>query len=252
MKTNLKHGPGAAHIGFSMFGARGPLLAPEDTGAGASASTGDAPNTTVSATATTTGEPATSPGAASEKMLPQSKVSTLIAEAKREAKEAARREFEAAQQQAAPKKDPPKDQASFTQSDFEKAIKREREIERGIAGLKPAQAARLEETVRAVNPADIAAYCKSYRDDMGFDTAAVPAQPAVATTPEVRPAPAAAPAAPSAHTLPTAHGVTDLFSLTPAQIQAQTPASARKALEELWKIGNQMSGAPDRPKVPQR
>jgi hypothetical protein len=47
-------------------------------------------------------------------------------------------------------------------------------------------------------------------------------------------------------------GVPDLFAMTPAQHQALGPAKVRETLEQLWKIGNAMNGAPERPKPPQR
>jgi hypothetical protein len=99
-------------------------------------------------------------------------------------------------------------------------------------------------------------------DPQGFDEAVAlfglknptPAAPAAptATTTEQRPAPAAAPSAPVANALPTANGLPDLFAMTPAQHQALGPAKVREALEAAWKIGNQMSGAPQRRKAPPR
>lgn len=65
-----------------------------------------------------------------------------------------------------------------------------------------------------------------------------------------QPKPAAAPAAPSAHTLPTAMGLVDLFAMQPHELHALGPQEVRKNLDQLWAIGRQASGAPQRPKPP--
>ncbi len=80
-------------------------------------------------------------------------------------------------------------------------------------------------------------------------------QPAVnpaptATQAEAPKPPAAAPSAPTATSLPTQNGIVDLFALSPVQLRQLGPDGVRENLERLWKIGNQLSGAPTRPKVP--
>jgi hypothetical protein len=70
-----------------------------------------------------------------------------------------------------------------------------------------------------------------------------------ATTEQPRP-PAAAPSAPSGANLPMQGGVIDIFAMTPAQLRQQGPEFVRTQLESLWKIGNQLSGAPRRPVAP--
>jgi hypothetical protein len=120
-------------------------------------------------------------------------------------------------------------------------------------GISDGAFARMKAAMAAENPADPVTWAISYASDMGL-TKAPPAQPAapaatVPATPAV-PVPAAAPAAPSAHALPTANGMLDLFSMTRAQHVALGPKGVRDALEKAWAIGNQMSGAPERPKPP--
>lgn len=263
--TNLRRAIGAAHIGYSMFGARGPLLAPEGDGAGAGSGGGESTATTATTAASaTTGDPATAPGAtASEKMLPQSQVNTLIANAKREAREATRRELEQQQQQAAPKKEEPKpsgNASSLSATDVQQIVARERAIERASVGLTPGRAARMEEACRAANPSDVAAWCKSYREDMGFDMTQ-PAQPVAPATPAAQaapaapaqPAPAAAPAASGGPVNPvTTGGIIDLFQLSHAQLQQLGPAGVRAELDKIRNLHHQQSGLARLPRVPER
>lgn len=248
--SNFKSGPGAAHIGFSMFGARGPLR--EEEGAGGSSAAPVAPS------AAAQGEPAPAPGAPAEKLLPQSQVSTLIAEAKREteAKTRARvlQEIEAAKAPAAPKPTAKPD-GSMSAEDVQTLLSRDRAFTRATAtaNLNDRQMARMEAALKAENPSDVAAWSAAYIEDLGIvKQVTQPAAPAATAPTAEAPKPAAAPAAPSTHALPTAMGVPDLFSMTPAQHQALGPAKVRETLEQLWKIGNAMNGAPERPKPPQR
>lgn len=202
IKNSSGRGVGGAHI--SVHGRPHICCAPEGDGNGAGAAGGETTATTT--VAATTGDPAPAPGAASEKMLPQSQVSTLIATAKREAREAARKEFEALQSQATtttPKKDaPPNGSAppSVSATDVQQIIARERAIERASTGLTSSRATRMEEACRAANPSDVAAWCKSYREDMGFDaqTTATTAAPAAPAATAARPPPASDRGSPAA------------------------------------------------------
>lgn len=124
----------------------------------------------------------------------------------------------------------------------------------GKHGLTPTQAGHMKNALSGISdPAAYRAAADSYLTDMGLAKAptAAPAAPA-ATTAAVAsttaPAPAAAPAAPTAHTLPTANGVVDIFQ--PGVAQTLGPAGLREHLEKLWAMGNQMQGAPTRPKPP--
>lgn len=139
--------------------------------------------------------------------------------------------------------------------DVQTLLSRDRAFTRATAtaNLNDRQMARMEAALKAENPSDVAAWSAAYIEDLGIvKQVTQPAAPAATATTTEAPRPAAAPAAPSAHTLPTAMGVPDLFSMTPAQHAALGPQGVRSALEQLWKIGNQMSGAPERPKPPQR
>lgn len=250
---NLKRGAYAAHIGYSMFGARGPLLAPEGDGNGAASAGSTVETTTAVAPAPTTGDPATAPGAASEKMLPQSQVNTLIAQAKRDAeargREAYRKELEAqTAQPAAPKKEAAAAAPTpMTPADVQQVIARERALERAGAGLTPGRQQRMETACRAENPSDIAAWCKSYREDMGFDTTAAPAaNSAIAVETKPPPATTTVPAAVTQG--PTAFGLPDVWNYTPAQLDALGPKGLRAEFEKLTAIGLEQSGAPPRPR----
>jgi hypothetical protein len=67
--NDTKHGPGAAHIRYGMFGARGPLLAPEDSG-GSGGSTGSTTgDATGNTTTTTTDQTQQAAGGGQPKML---------------------------------------------------------------------------------------------------------------------------------------------------------------------------------------
>jgi hypothetical protein len=78
-----------------------------------------------------------------------------------------------------------------------------------------------------------------------------PVQPQTATPAEPAKAPPAAPAAP-AKVAPTNGGVVDLFNLSPDQIQRMGPHGLRAEFEKITSIGQQLAGAPQRPKAPQR
>jgi len=148
---------------------------------------------------------------------------------------------------------------SMSATEVQQLIARDRAFTRvtATAGLSDRQVERMEAALRAENPADVSQWSRDYLADMklGQPATAATTSPATATptatvAPTAQPAPAAAPSAPSAHALPTANGVVDLFNMTPAQHQSMGPQGVRETLEKLWAIGNQMSGAPVRPKPP--
>lgn len=125
------------------------------------------------------------------------------------------------------------------------------------AGLDLDQKRIARSMLAAANPADVSTWWKETIEPLklGKQPAPPAVQPAASAAPAATPAtempkPAAAPSAPSAHTLPTANGVVDLFNLSQPQLQALGPSGVRENLEKLWAIGNQMSGAPARPKPP--
>ena len=184
-------------------------------------------------------------------MLTQTQVNALMAAEKRdtEAKTRAKVLQEIADKAAPAPKVTPKADGSMSAADVQTLLSRDRAFTRATtsAGLSDRQLARMEAALTADAPADVAAWSAAYIEDLGIAKTVI--QPAAPTTAEA-PKPAAAPGAPSTHTLPTANGVADLFNMTPTQHQAIGPAGVRKALEELWRIGNQMSGAPERPKAP--
>jgi len=73
------------------------------------------------------------------------------------------------------------------------------------------------------------------------------------TTPDTATPRAAAPSAPAGNSLPTQNGIVDIFALAQndrAALNAMGPEGVKVVLEKLWAIGNQLNGAPARPKVP--
>lgn len=266
MIKNTKRGPGAAHIGFAMFGARGPLLAPEDGGTGSNPGSGSAAAAPAAEPTTTAAggqsDPATAPGGTSEKMLPQSQVNALIAKEKRDAYERAQREFEQKTATAqAPAKVEPKTEADRLrqlEAKLEESEMRRAFDKSALRHNVPDDAAEdLFELYKAQKPSSVSEWMEAKVSRFGLkQPAQAPAATAATTATATDPAkasPAAAPAAPSAHALPTTHGgIVDLFNLNRPQLQALGPQGVRENLEKLWKIGNQMSGMPQRPKPPQR
>ncbi len=79
-----------------------------------------------------------------------------------------------------------------------------------------------------------------------------PAAPQAAPPPaeSTHRAPAAAPSAPMAHDLPTSMGLVNMWAMTPAQLERMGPHGVRHQLEEAWRIGHAMAGAPTRPEPP--
>lgn len=252
-QSNLKSGPGAAHIGFSMFGARGPLR--EEEGAGGSSAAPVAPS------AAAQGEPAPAPGAPAEKLLPQSQVSTLIAEAKREteAKTRARvlQEIEAAKAPQPAPKPTAKADGSMSAEDVQTLLSRDRAFTRATAtaNLNDRQLARMEAALKADNPPDVAAWSAAYIEDLGIvKQVAQPAAPAAPPqAPQETAKPPTAPTAPSAPASPTTQqGMVDLFALNEQQIAQLGPAGLRQHFEAALSVGRQQAGVPQRPKAPAR
>lgn len=251
-QSNTKSGPGAAHIGFSMFGARGPLR--EEEGSGGSSPAPVAP------TPAAPGEPAPAPGAPAEKLLPQSQVSTLIAEAKREteAKTRARvlQEIEASKAPA-PKPAATKSDGSMSAEDVQNLLARDRAFTRATAaaGLNDRQLTRMEAALKAENPPDVAAWSASYIEDLGLAKPVTPppAAPAAPQQASEAPKPPTAPSAPTSPVSPTMQqGLVNLFALSEQQIAQLGPGGLREHFEAALSIGRQQAGVPQRPKAPAR
>ncbi len=271
IKSTQRSSTGAAHLGPGSGCAfrRGPLLAPEDAGGAAGGASGGEPPATPPAppAAPPTSAPGTAPGG-EEKHLPQSQVNALVAQARREGREQALREAQAPQPPAAP---PPsakpetkktvEEQIADLRADAREDRERAR-FERELVRFPQVNEALTNRLFRLARAEGVAAenfgtWIAEAVTQFGFQSAPAPATPpassatpsAPSTTTPAAPPPAA-PAAPSPHSLPTANGVVDLFNLTPAQLRELGPQGVRKNLEQLWAIGNQMSGAPERPKPP--
>lgn len=142
----------------------------------------------------------------------------------------------------------------LSSADVEAMLERERVITARATKheLTDAQVKRMKSALGGVSVDVFAREVDSYMTEMGLvkaPTAATAATTATPVTDPPKPA-AAAPAAPSAHALPTANGVVDLFNLSNPQLASLGPQGVRENLEKLWAQGNQMSGAPQRPKPP--
>ena len=258
--TTPKHGPGGAHIGFSMFGARGPLRDEEGNGSSPAPAALPPPATATPAQ----GEPAPVPGAASEKMLPQSQVSTLIADAKRDTEAKTRTKVlqEIADKAAMPAPKPtPKADGSMSAEDVQSLLSRDRAFTRATAkaDLNERQLMRMEAALKADVPADVAAWCTAYIEDLGIakpatQPAALVAAPAPAPAPApVTPTPAAAPQAPTGAVNPqTTGGLVDLFNLSATQIQQMGPSGVRAELDKIRAYAHQSAGLARLPRVPER
>lgn len=80
-RTNHTHGPGAAHIGFAMFGARGPLMNEVDAGGGAGGSAaGASGNAGGEGNAGASGQAQQQSGGASPKLFTQADLDRIVAE----------------------------------------------------------------------------------------------------------------------------------------------------------------------------
>jgi hypothetical protein len=285
ISKNRASGSGSAHLRFAMFGARGPLFAPEGDGTSSAAT-----NATTTATAAA-GDPnataATPPPAANTpKVFTQEEVNRIAATARDEG----RRSVAAA---AAPKPNTSSTTSSsatvtataaaatpVTIESVAAQLENER-LRREFAeyaadhGVPRTQREDMFELYRAQRPGDPEAWFQQKRERGLFGsqqqaagntattaTSAAPntnaanmATPGAAQqtspTDPARP-PAAAPSAPANAALPMQQGMIDIFACTPAQLQQLGPQGVRDVLDKLASIGAQMQGAPQRPKVPSR
>ncbi len=270
IKSTQRHSTGAAHLGPGsgfMF-RRGPLLEEVDAGGASGTANPEVTPPTQPATPaapTTTSDPGTAPGGGSEKLLPQSQVNALVAAARREGREQALRDGQQAPQP--PVSQPAKPETKQTVEEQIAELRAEnREIRERARFEKEASRLQINDALsnklftlaraEGVTVEQFGEWLGETVTQLGIKPAPAPTAPASSATPSApaTPAPAspppAAPAAPSPHSLPTANGVVDLFNLTPAQLRELGPQGVRKHLDQLWAIGNQMSGAPERPKPP--
>lgn len=193
----------------------------------------------------------------------QERVNAIVAQARKDGRESAlRAQAPAAAPVQAPQPAPiaPADEQHMTPKQMRDELNElklrgrfERQaLKRGIEGDA---ADDLYELFKAQKPTNDVEWFEAKSQRFGFKpgTPAAPTAPpatATAPAPEAPKAPPAAPVAPSTNALPTANGVVDLFSLNHAQLSSLGPQGVRENLEKLWRIGNQMSGAPTRPKPP--
>ena len=221
--------------------------------------------TATAATVTTDSAPATPPAASAAstpKMFTQEDLNRTAAQAREEGRRSASK-------QTPPKAaETPKSTTPVVSSETPLLADVERIVEARVAaesslvtffvtnGIDASKQSVIRRQYAAAKPSDVSAWLDSdVAPLLGKPPAPPVIQPATTTpaTPETpRASPAAAPSAPLANALPTANGLPDLFAMTTAQHQALGPAKVREALEAAWKIGNQMSGAPERRRGPQR
>ncbi len=146
--------------------------------------------------------------------------------------------------------------AGISAADVKTMLERERVITRAATqhALNDAQLKRMNSALGADNPEDVSAWTSSYLTDMGLVKATAPVtQIAVtaATTAQALPV-AAAPSALAHVDGLTQTGLPDLFNMSAAQIQSMGPASVRSAFEQVLTVGQQLNGAPPRPRIAAR
>jgi hypothetical protein len=210
----------------------------------------ETPTDTTASVAVTTDQPASPPAEAS-KSFTQEDVNRIVAQ--RLADDRARRPAPA---QPAPKPAPTKAAEQPDLASELAAMKQQQadliarlDYEKRTKGLD-LDAAK-SETLFKVYQANPSAFDDAVKVfGIGAPKPATPVAPQ--TAPEPQRAPAAAPSAPAGNALPTQNGVIDIFNLTKEQANSLGPQGMRAELEKLWKIGSQLSGAPQRPKVPGR
>ena len=211
--------------------------------------------TATSATTVTTDPPPATPPAQVQAPAPKTFTQEEVDQIVKSRLERGQRKPEAPPAKVEAKATEPANTAATSIDDIDRRIERHGQFVRATttAGLDDDQSRILGDLMRAANPSDVAAWCGQTIAALKLGKPSAPPAvqtPATATATAEAPKPAAAPSAPSVHALPTANGVPDIFNMTVQQHQAIGPKGVREALEELWKIGNQMSGAPERPKVP--
>lgn len=147
--------------------------------------------------------------------------------------------------------------ASLSATDVQQMIARHGQFVRAVteAGLNAGQQSLMERALQHENPPDVVVWAKEWITTMGLGkpaepTATTPATATPAPTAAPTAPPAAAPTAPTTSTLPTSAGIVDYFSLDVSQINQLGPAGLRELHERAKKVGQQIAGAPARPKAP--
>ena len=250
-------GPGSG----SAFGRRGPLRAPDGDGNSAGAGGGES-TANAATTANGTGAPGTAPGAGTgEKHLPQSQVNTLVANARREGREAALREQQTTttqqtttQQQQAPAKGAEQQQPSaMSRSDVQALMQRERAFTHATAAVAPTpqQLARMEAAFNAENPSDVTAWVTQYAADMGLgkpgNQTSQSQQAGAAGTGSAAAAPSTSQPG-QGGALITSDGLTNIYAMTPEQFAATPATKLRELHEQNVAAANARNGAPPVPR----
>lgn len=167
-----KHGTGAAHIGFSMFGARGPVLAPED--AGASGGTGQQQQPAAPPQPTPAPAPTITPEI-------QALIDAAVTTAKNAAFADARRTFEGKQKpKSEPKQEPP------NADDASSLLALRDGFDDATAELKLTKGQRqlLREAVMTKRPSEVDGFVTDYVTRAGWITEPVKEPATVALAPK--------------------------------------------------------------------
>lgn len=284
-------GSGSAHLRFAMFGARGPCMDEHNDGSASAGSgtTTTAPAGDGTATAATpppsatTQTQQTAPAPAASRVTftaeQQVEVNRIAAEARDQGRRAAASSSRSttapapAQQVQTQQSAPAPTVESVAAELRDERLRREfAEYAADFSVPRPIREDMFA-LYRAQNPGDPNAWFEQKRALGLFavpqaagstaTTATTAASitpgataPAGAASPSVpqgtQPPPAIAPSAPASNSLPMQNGIVDIFACTPAQLAAMGPQGVRTVLDQLSAIGQQLQGAPQRPKVPQR
>lgn len=204
--------------------------------------------TTESTTTETTTGAATTAGTSTEKMLTQTEVNRLVAQARREGKESASK-----QQVAAPAKEPAVTTEETAAGKVTKTARIE-ELEQRLEFRDMADEHEVPRELRtdlfdlykAQKPTDPAEWFEKKSKQFAFGKAApVKTEPAEAAKPAVM--------APSGNVAPVgpiaggANGIVDIFKLTVPQLEQLGPVGLKNEFEKILALGRAQSGAPPNP-----
>jgi hypothetical protein len=241
---------GAAHNGPGSGFAfrRGPLLNSVDAG-GAAATTATSTTTTSEQGAPGTAPASTSTSAPAEKMVPQSQVNTLIANARREGRDGALREGK--QGQPAAQAAPLSAEARLEELELRRTFDRKA----AKLGLDDEASDDLFDLYKAQRPTDVGAWFETKagrfaKGTVSQSTTTTPNNQQLPTAEPAKPV-AAAPSAsqPNAVTPVTTGGLVDIYNLTPEQFATYTPQQLREHHETNVAAAQSRAGAPPVPKA---
>jgi hypothetical protein len=254
--THKTSGSGSAMQRWSMFGARGPLLNEEGSGGGGAGNTSAATTTNTTTTApagNTTSQPATAPAEGS-RTFTQEQVNDIVKQ--RLADERARRGNEGQQTQKPNGQVTPPPPGMMSVDEVERIIERNTAFERvtAQASLTEGQRARMMQALKHERPEDVAAWSRSYLEDLGLGRpSTTTTTPNGTTAAPTQPPTAAPPSAAGNRVNPiTSGGLVDFWRMQPHELDQLGGQGLRQEFEKHLQVGKRAQGAPPVPKAVQR